>query len=93
MAVAPRCYCTDLIVVAHGIICFAAYGSFPGQGLNSYLLQWQADSLPLSYQEKLQFLIWHSLTYVTKLTFFFFNLLPASFLLGPLGVNLQSDNS
>ena len=38
------------VVVVHGLCCSAACGIFPGQWLNPYLLHWQADSLPLSYQ-------------------------------------------
>ena len=30
--------------------CFLLQGIFPTQGLNSHLLHWQADSLPLSHQ-------------------------------------------
>ena len=33
-----------------GLSCFEACGIFPDQGLNPYLLHWQADSLPLGHQ-------------------------------------------
>ena len=38
------------IVVAHRLSCSAAWGIFPGQGSNSCLLHWQADSSPLGHQ-------------------------------------------
>ena len=41
---------TGSVVVAHGLSCSKACGIFPDQGLNSCLLQWQVDSLPLSHQ-------------------------------------------
>ena len=41
---------TCSIVVVHGLSYFEACGIFPDQGLNPYLLHWQADSLPLSHQ-------------------------------------------
>ena len=38
-----------------GVGChFLPQGIFPTQGQNSYLLYWQADSLPLSHQRSLQ---------------------------------------
>ena len=49
-AVAPGLQSTDSVVVAHGLSCSAACEIFPGQGSNSGLLHWQADSLPLSLQ-------------------------------------------
>ena len=36
--------------MAHGLSCSVACGIFPDQGLNSCLLHWQADSLPVSHQ-------------------------------------------
>ena len=36
--------------VARGLSCFAACGIFSRQGLNLYLLFWQADSQPLDHQ-------------------------------------------
>ena len=39
---------TGSVVVAHGLSCSAACGIFLDQELNSCLLHWQADSLPLS---------------------------------------------
>ena len=41
-----------LIFALHGFSCSAACGLLPDQGLNLCLLHWQADSLPLSHQEK-----------------------------------------
>ena len=41
------------VVVAHGFSCPTACGIFLDQGLNSCLLHWQADSLPLSHQGSL----------------------------------------
>ena len=40
----------DSVAKAHGLRCPEACGIFPGQGLNSCLLHWQADSLPTSHQ-------------------------------------------
>ena len=40
-------------VVTHGLSCSVACGIFPGQGSNTHLLHWQADSLPLSHQGSL----------------------------------------
>ena len=40
-----------MTVGANGLSCSAAYGIFPDQGLNMFLLHWQADSLPPSHQE------------------------------------------
>ena len=40
----------DSIAVAHGPSCSMTGGIFLDQGLNSCLLHWQADSLPLSHQ-------------------------------------------
>ena len=45
---APRLESVSSVIVAHRLSGSAVYGIFPGQGLNSCLLQ--ADSLPLSYQ-------------------------------------------
>ena len=49
-AVVPRLESTGSIVVVHGLSCSTLRGIFPEQGLNLCLLQWQADSLPLSHQ-------------------------------------------
>ena len=38
------------VAVAHRLSCFAACGIFSPQGLNLYLLFWQADSQPLDHQ-------------------------------------------
>ena len=46
----PRCSCTHLIIVAHGLSCLKVCGIFPDQGSNLCLLPWRADSLPLSHQ-------------------------------------------
>ena len=37
-----------------GLSCPAAYGILPDQGSNPFLLHWQVDFLPLSYQESLK---------------------------------------
>ena len=42
--------------MVHGHSCPEACGIFLAQGLNPCLLNWQADSLPLSHQEVLGFL-------------------------------------
>ena len=49
--VAPGLWSTGSAAVVHGFSCSIAYGILPDQGLNPRLLQWQADSLPLSYKE------------------------------------------
>ena len=36
----------------HRLPCSAVYGVFPDQGWNPCFLHWQADSLPLSHQER-----------------------------------------
>ena len=41
---------TGSVVVVYGLSCSAACEIFLDQGLNSCLLHWQADSLPLSHQ-------------------------------------------
>ena len=41
---------TGLIVVAPRLSCSMACEIFPDQGLNSHLLHWQADCLPLSQE-------------------------------------------
>ena len=46
---APRFQGTGSIIAAHGCGCPAAYGIFL-QGSTPGLLNWQADSLPLSYE-------------------------------------------
>ena len=38
------------VVVVHWLSCSAACGIFLDQGLNTHLLHWQVDSLPLSHQ-------------------------------------------
>ena len=43
-------------VVWYVLSCSEACGLFPGQGLNSYLLHWQVDSLPLNHQGSPAFL-------------------------------------
>ena len=52
------------MVVAPGLSCSMACKVFLDQGLNPYLLHWQADSLQLSHQGTLEteFLIVMSLT-------------------------------
>ena len=40
---------------AHKLSCSVACGIFPDQGLNLCLLNWQADSLPLSHSLALPF--------------------------------------
>ena len=42
-----------LIVVANGLSCSGACGTFLDQGLNPCLLHWQANSIPLSHQGSL----------------------------------------
>ena len=37
-----------------GLSCPSAYGILPDQGSNPFLLHWQVDFLPLSYQESLK---------------------------------------
>ena len=37
------------VVVVHRLSCSATCRVFPHQGLNLFLLHWQADSLPLSH--------------------------------------------
>ena len=49
-AVAPGLWSTGSAVVVYGFNRSVVYGILPDQGLNSCLLQWQADSLPLSHQ-------------------------------------------
>ena len=51
VVVAPRLQITGSIVVVHRFSVSMARGIFPDQELNSCLLHWQADSLPLSHQE------------------------------------------
>ena len=38
------------VIVAHGLSCSAACGTFPDQGSNPCPLHWQADSQPLRHQ-------------------------------------------
>ena len=47
---APRLWSIGSVVVVHGLSCSTACGIFLDQGLNPCLLQWQKDSLSLSYQ-------------------------------------------
>ena len=42
---------TGSVVVMNALSCPMVCGTFPDQGSNLCLLQWQADSLPLSHQE------------------------------------------
>ena len=52
-----------------GVGChFLLQGIFPTQGLNSYLLHWQVDSLPLSHQRRLTGIIRTSYTNFLKLS-------------------------
>ena len=57
----PGCS-TGSVVVAHRLSCSAACGVLLDQGLNLYLLHWQADSLPLSHQGSPTIQFWHSLS-------------------------------
>ena len=41
---------TGSVVVAHGLGCSVAHGTFPDQGSNLLLLHRQVDCLPLSHQ-------------------------------------------
>ena len=50
VVVAPGPWSTGSIVVAHGLSCSMACRIFPDQGSNLRLLDWKADSLPLSHQ-------------------------------------------
>ena len=45
------------VAVVLGLSCSTACGIFPDQGLNLCLLHWQADSLPLSHQGSLNFVL------------------------------------
>ena len=45
-----RLQAASSVVMAHGLSSSVAHGIFPDQGLNSCLLHWQADPLPLSHQ-------------------------------------------
>ena len=40
----------SVVAKPHRLSCSQAYGIVPDQGWNLHLLQWQADSLPLSHQ-------------------------------------------
>ena len=53
---APGLCSTGSVVVVHRLSCSSACGVFPGQGSNPCLLPWHVDSLPLSHQERPQFL-------------------------------------
>ena len=46
---APGLWSTGSVVTAHGLSCHVACRIFLDQGSNLCLLQWQADSLPLSH--------------------------------------------
>ena len=48
---------TGSVVSAHGLSYYEACGIFSDQGLNPCLLHWLADSLPLSHQESLGFIV------------------------------------
>ena len=48
---------TGSVAVVHGLSFSEACGIFLDQGLNPYLLHWQADSLPLSHQGSLRCVI------------------------------------
>ena len=50
LVAAPEIESTGSIFVAHGLRYSAARGILPDQGLNPFLLHWQADSLPLNHQ-------------------------------------------
>ena len=50
VVVAHRLWSTYLVAVAHGLSCSVACGIFLDQGLNTCLLHWQVDSLPMSHQ-------------------------------------------
>ena len=50
VSAAPGLWSTGSVVGAHGLICSSACGVFLDQGLNSYLLHWQEDSLLLSHK-------------------------------------------
>ena len=50
VGVAPRLQSTDSIGAVHGLSCSAAYGIFPDQGSNLFLLHWQVESSPQSHQ-------------------------------------------
>ena len=52
VVVAPSIQSTDSIVVVQGFSCSTSCGISLDQGSNLCLLHWQADSLPLSYQER-----------------------------------------
>ena len=45
---------TGSIVGVQGLSCPTTCGILPDQGLNPYLLHWQVNSFPLSYQESLK---------------------------------------
>ena len=47
---APRLESTSSVVVVRRLSCSTACGIFWDEGLNSCLLHWQADSLPLGHQ-------------------------------------------
>ena len=54
---APGLSSTGLIAVAHGLSCSMDCGILPDKGSHLCLLHWQADALPLSYQESLRFAV------------------------------------
>ena len=49
VVVVPGLKSTGSVVVVHRLSCSAACEIFLDQGLNSFLLHWQADSEPLSH--------------------------------------------
>ena len=66
VVVIPGLESTGSIIVAHGLSCSVAGGIFQDQRLNSWLLLWQADSLPLSYQGTPSMLYWHRVFVFSK---------------------------
>ena len=50
-------YSTGAVLAAHRLSCSTACGIFPDQGSNLYLLQWQADSLPVRHQGRLKIIL------------------------------------
>ena len=58
LAAAPGMESTGSIIVAHRLSCSIACVILPDQGLNPFLLQWQAYSLPLNHQGSPIFFSW-----------------------------------
>ena len=50
VVMAPGLSRTGSAVAMHRLSCSTAYGLFPDQGLNLWLLHWPVASLPLSHQ-------------------------------------------